>query len=862
MSIEIPHAQRSFDSSQSSTTVLPSLPSLRIGAEDHLLYAIISAMSSPTTVQRPPTDLAMGQLVVPYFIHLASLGDHDDLGLSANREMLVRLGRGLLQIAGNKSSHEAQPVKNRQRSATSRSHRASERNNARFNQSENYELPLTRLSLCDELNLSHFAAEGASHPEEEKAMWLGLLSLKINRFGFSPREEEALRALGGSPEVFRHVLQHEAIPLPEDLRGYPAPIVGSIMPDYTMTEISNRHIVLEGEESKLIIEARWPNFSGCFWHDKSPPTVEITRNFLKVRSGDFINRNTDLNLSGRFDGLTAAQVEILLRKIPEDTRKKVVAQVQARHRAVLAGPPAMGERRLLNGTPVWASNICEHLPELVNLNHRDLSNLSLGNAVLSRKQMAGCRFEGSDLSEALCHGTNFRDSRFGSADLSDAFIAGSDLRGAELSEANLSRVRWDYILDIECAEAPLIDRKTRFLPLNWDQTYNPSDSEIETQVRRFEGWTAHQFEIVRNNVGPLQRIALKRLENLLRKHAKNNLILPPCDRTASAHEFLPEIVVGGISEKEMHEALSRNRVYVNSAGLPLLTGNHQNKDLTTYDLHGGFIDRASLVNATMAGQNLHGAVISNSDLSGINLRGANLTDALLVNVDLAGADLRSINLTRTRFVNCNLNGVQLERVTMIDTQMQQCTLANITIREGVIEDLLVCKSDIQQIAFSGNPDGNGLVIRGIGLLDSIMINAQFSGFTTVNQIELLGSLFVGSGPGILDDAEIILSPESEWRDRMIQVIPDTVLGDISYELSAARVRQTPSRREGGSRDHLKHRPSAMNVILEESISWGGQQHGAVSRFDHLRDIGFQPDEISRKEPTGTTPKLILPARVQ
>ncbi len=236
----------------------------------------------------------------------------------------------------------------------------------------------------------------------------------------------------------------------------------------------------------------------------------------------------------------------------------------------------------------------------------------------------------------------------------------------------------------------------------------------------------------------------------------------------------------------------------------------------------------------MPNQNLEGICINNANFSSINLRGANLTDATLVNVDLSGADLRGVDLTRTKFVNCNLDRVLLDGVKMLDTQMQQCTVSNITIEEGVIDDLLVCQTILENIKFAGRPDGNGLFMRGIGLFDSRMTNAQFAGFTTVHQIDLLGSLFVGSGPGVLDNAEIIVSPESEWRDQMIQVAHDAQLGEVTYELTYT------------------------SDTLEEIIGWGGQQHGTVSRFEHLRGIGYQPGNFTTSPSGEGERRLILP----
>lgn len=309
MSPEIPHSQRSSDSSLPSEAVLPAIANLRVDSEDHFLYAMVSAFSSPPAVQFPPTDIAMRKLVVPCFIHLASLEDHDDLMSSDNRRMLVQLGRGLLDLAEKRSSDGAQPERERWVSGASRSHSGAKGNFFPIITSRECEPQPTTISLSDELDLIFFASEDAESHDAGRALKVGLLCLKINRFGCGPREEEALRILGGSPEVFRQRLELAAVPLPSDLGGYLAPVVGSAMPDYSITDISNRHISLQREGGASNSEARWPNFSGCFWHDMSPPSVELEVKSQNVRSGELMTRHTELNLASRFDGLTVPDRE-------------------------------------------------------------------------------------------------------------------------------------------------------------------------------------------------------------------------------------------------------------------------------------------------------------------------------------------------------------------------------------------------------------------------------------------------------------------------------------------------------------------------------------------------------------------------
>jgi uncharacterized protein YjbI with pentapeptide repeats len=54
------------------------------------------------------------------------------------------------------------------------------------------------------------------------------------------------------------------------------------------------------------------------------------------------------------------------------------------------------------------------------------------------------------------------------------------------------------------------------------------------------------------------------------------------------------------------------------------------------DLHGAFLRRTNLADATLVGANLAGADLSNADLRGADLRDANLRGTILHGADLTG----------------------------------------------------------------------------------------------------------------------------------------------------------------------------------------------------------------------------------
>ena len=819
------------------SAAMPKMEVVRVDSEERLLLALVSALKSPPEVQ--PTSLSIVEAIratLPYLVHLLSRGPKEDLFCQDNRPYLFGLGAHIFGMAnGDRPNETVRRVQSIIKSYSSRSALGAANYfsprvaycSGEYSAPQELQLA-NKLVVTDDLPLDFFNIRYAIREGAWNAAAVGLLCAKVSATGFGPREQEALRLLGGSPEVFLEALQASSTD-PERHRE-PAMI------DFSLRDLTNSTARLTG----------LPNFSGAYWGHLFPPRLTFSERVFTGAGnpGSGVSGITaeSFDYSSRFDGLTLKQVEQLLRDCA--SKELIIDQLTVRHNRMMEGPPASGERRILSGTGIWASTIRENLPDLHNLHHLDLSNLDLRQSCLSGKGMSRGRFEGSNLSGANCRGTDFGGSRFGTANLADAFIAGADFRGADLSEANLSGVRWDYLIDrdgveLEAAEAPAIDRTTRVLPASWDHTYNPDPGEIEIQARRFEGWTAHQFKIVEERVGPLQRMALKRLERSLGRRKQNSLILPQSDPLASAGEFVPDVLVGGINSAELTNALTRLSARAESAHLPLIKGTHRNADLSDqerYPLRGGFVEEASLVDATMRNQDLEGVVIRNSDLSGIDLRGADLTDAYLVNVDLRSADLRGVNLTRTVFVNCNLDGIKLDQVTMIDTQMRLCTMANVTIKEGVIHDLLVDQSYLENINFAGSFRGNGLIVHGVGFVHSILNNGQFSGNTTVRDIELSGSFGLGSGPGILDSAELIVPQGSYWRDQVIQRFADQDLGEISSEVMIERVEG----RRGA------HQPSIRSFLLQELISSERVGNlGSVALLEHLSemDIGFRGDEV-------------------
>jgi uncharacterized protein YjbI with pentapeptide repeats len=715
----------------------------------------------------------------------------------------------------------------------------------------------------------------ANHPQVYRCAMVGLLALRIITFGFDPGAEETLDSLGGGTEIFRKTVADED---------------GQIEFGTDMSSVLAKRSV----DESVFFSRNFGSFK--IWELKSgisvsvgilghPSWIEGTREcpeswVIKSLSGLEIplSGTEEHEISALFDGLTKYQVEELLKDIDSTQRDRIISSIERRHEKLAEAPPVdpTRDRRILTGAHFWKSNLPPQLP-LPFLNHLDLRNFSFEGANLKNKELVGCLLRGAILRRADCSGAVMRGCDFGEANLSYAWFYRTDLSGADLSKANLSYARfyeWEpdsnpltyhirYFVNRghRVEGAAIFDRFTRLLGIEWgDPRYSPTAEEVAAQKARFKGWSQDDFNDLTSPLGPfrlgtLQKSALRRLAKIFFEPSPSSLFKPNSQPFAKAADFLPPTV---FYPEEVLGSFPALRSMADPANLPLIKGAHPNADFTDkgrFSLRGGFIEDASLVNANMTGQDLEGAVISNSDLSGANLQRVNLRGATLVNVDLSGADLSGADLTETNFVNCNFEGANLNGVSMINCQIQQCTIKDVTITEGVIEGLILCQSFVHHVSFSGDQEGSGVIVGGIGFYDSIVMDAQFSGNTTVDEIELAGSLFVGSGPGILKAENCIVGQGSEWRDQVVQTASDAVLGQVLSQL-----RLEPSRGDGKGRTPSQA-PDGSNpasILLTEVFCTRSGLLGEVPVLDHLRGlrIGYQ-GRAPLTEEAGYR-KLILP----
>jgi hypothetical protein len=148
-------------------------------------------------------------------------------------------------------------------------------------------------------------------------------------------------------------------------------------------------------------------------------------------------------------------------------------------------------------------------------------------------------------------------------------------------------------------------------------------------------------------------------------------------------------------------------------------------------------------------------------------------------------------------------------------------------------------------------------VSGLALVDSVGLNLQFSGNTELTQLQLMGSLGLGSGA---DEAELIIEG-SEWHDQLVQVVTDPDLGVLEHGLEVTRVRtrntnspNRPLRRNGPDQ-------TSTAFLVRMLVSRGSDLMGSYPILEHLErlTIGYQAGEVQRDEKNQISPQLILPA---
>ena len=297
--------------------------------------------------------------------------------------------------------------------------------------------------------------------------------------------------------------------------------------------------------------------------------------------------------------------------------------------------------------------------------------------------------------------------------------------------------------------------------------------------------------------------------------------------------------------------------------IPVIHGAHPGQDWAarTASMRGVLIDGADLSVGNLSGLDLSHAVIANSNLQKVNLRGACLDEAILTNVDLTGADLSKTRLNGTVLVNCHLKGVTLNGVVGDGLRLVQSTLSDTTITDGVLTDLIVEKSVIDHVSFDGN--AKGIIINGLGLYDSMMVNSHFGGNTRVNNIELQGSLMLADGPGILTPDVMDISPTSDYRSHRVHMRPDDILGTVRTEMMIERG-QIDFNPQRDSQSWARFIPFAKSPVspglaVFDLVSVETGVLGTVPVVEHLarQKIGCQP-AIALLNPQWR-PGLLLPS---
>lgn len=459
-----------------------------------------------------------------------------------------------------------------------------------------------------------------------------------------------------------------------------------------------------------------------------------------------------------------------------------------------------------------------------NFRMTDAQNTNYHKAVLVRAY-----FTESNLSNANLTNTNLEQTSFVKANLTGAKLNGAYLKQTQFKGANL------YLADLSDAEwpdlyPPSVDRETRIIPKEWEELNHhvPEDQALAVQSC-FQNFPVRQLEDLTGDLGLRQRWSLWRVLN--RK-------IDSVVQLANAAEVVDYAGTARINTNLLHRMVDQHYV-------PMITGDHTAQDLTGGNLTGTFFDRSNLTNSNLSGQNLAHIVVSDSNWQGANLRGTDLQGAVLSNVDLAGADLRDTNLSGAILVNCNLDGVKLDGAIIDKTRMVHSTLKNTEITHALINDFLIERSNLDNISFAGGA-GDGVMIRGLGLYDSVVTNSRFGGNCQVSGIELEGSLMIADGGGLLHNENVYVSPMSEWQQQRIHLLPDHVLGDIRMEriVEIGQVEAPEQNLVLQMLDRMRgHTPSPLNgMIIYDLVQDDKGPMGKIPALEHLakQEIGYQP----------------------
>jgi hypothetical protein len=369
--------------------------------------------------------------------------------------------------------------------------------------------------------------------------------------------------------------------------------------------------------------------------------------------------------------------------------------------------------------------------------------------------------------------------------------------------------------------------------------------DVESTKARFYDVPAEELERFLSQLSIQQRFGLRMM-------LKGQL--PHSDRMNGdwdqpAIQFLPAAESLAIPQLLTDSAAVEK--YLRDYHIGLATGDHSNHR----DYNGGKALPNSLRGALIREFNgnglkmpkdLRGSWWNNATAIGADFQGADLSGATLIGVDLSKAELSGCNLSGARLINCKIDGANLIGAIMDCTWIENCTITDSVMNGGVIQDVIVTTSYINNLTLHGT-DENPMMIKGLYLSDSVVLDYALMGNCHVQQIEVHGSAVVGQSNDHVPSVELDCCQLSYYADQP----PLRGLSKLILPPNGMIVRQIDCDRQ------VRQMGAIGSSLVLTVVDGNGQSLGDVPVLEHLArvQIGYQSPKANGRQPFTRNPQL-------
>ncbi|MBU3655624.1 MAG: hypothetical protein FGM23_04615 [Alphaproteobacteria bacterium] len=430
-------------------------------------------------------------------------------------------------------------------------------------------------------------------------------------------------------------------------------------------------------------------------------------------------------------------------------------------------------------------------------------------------------------------------------------------READCSAADLTGVNFSDLPDL-----PQVDEKTTVIPPEWCQPKSglvgfrnslkrnkATSADIAETKARFEGVPPEELERFLGQLSTLQRFGLRMMlqqGQLPHTQRMNGRWDQPAVQFVDAAELLdiPKLFTDSAAVEQ----------YLSDHHIGVAEGDHSNhrdynggKALPN-TFRGAWIRDFNGNGRTMP-KDLRGTWWNNATAIGADFQGSDLSDATLIGVDLSKANLSGVNLSGARLVNCNLADANLSGAIMDCTWIENCTITDSVMHGGVIQDVVVTASYINNLTLHGT-DENPMMIKGLHLSDSVVLDYALMGNCHVQQIEVYSSAVVGQSNGHVPPEELDYCSLSYYADQP----PLRGLSNLILPPNGMVVRQINCDRQ------VAQTGAIGSSLVLTVVDGNGQPIDDKPLLEHLAgvQIGYQPPKANRQPPLSSNPQLPPP----